>query len=294
MAWCPESLIPSMLDAEDSVEPPLHRVASSSLLQAISSETFASSRSSFGSGGPSNVDAVHEEDAPSATSPEHPTHTGNYNWLVSRINSGESVALLSLSGNTAVSATPSKVGSEVSYTVRGAMSVEGSAEQKLEALTSPFEYTVLDVLGDDKGRAIVLRPKARPRSLYLAFRGVRVGSDDDIKADAGAKRDRDNFCRSEPVSASWLPSRRMRVHAGALDHHESIWEGLLEEKLKVLAATVRRAAAPLNPKEAALRRAGLGGARAKGWEGSEVPDEILFVGLSLGGARPRHSQAAPR
>ena len=269
----------------DEGEVSLHRQASSSLLHAI-----FSSRSSLSSGALPSVDSVHEDhdEVPSVSSPEHPTHTGNYNWLVNRINSGESVALLSLSGNTAVSATPSKVGDDISYTVRGAVPMEGSDELKLEALTAPFEYRLQDVLGDEKGRAIVLRPKARPRSLYLAFRGVRVGRDDDAKADAGAKHDRDNFCRSEPVGAPWLPSRRMRVHAGALDHHQSIWDGLLEEKLKLLAAAVRRAAAPPDPKAAALRRAGLGGSRAKGWE-SEPVDEILLVGLSLGGAPPAHA-----
>ena len=40
-----------------------------------------------------------------------------YNWLVSRINSGEAVSLLSLSGNSAVALTPAKVNTVITYTV---------------------------------------------------------------------------------------------------------------------------------------------------------------------------------
>ena len=66
--------------------------------------------------------------------PAHEHRDGNYDWLVHRIGSGEAVALLSLSGNTAISATPSQIGMDVSYTVRG-KATSSAGQHFLEQLT---------------------------------------------------------------------------------------------------------------------------------------------------------------
>ena len=61
----------------------------------------------------------------------------------------------------------------------------------------------------------------------------------------------------------------MRVHAGVLDHHRSIWEPELAAQLKVLAQAVGGQPADDAPPEA--------------WYNQPV-EEVLFVGLSFGGA----------
>ena len=84
------------------------------------------------------------------------------------------------------------VGSDILYTVRSPTAVlDGERLPGLEQLTPPFEFSLLGVWGGAKGRVIALRPKAKPRSLYFAFRGVRV---DD--KDPEAKHDKINFLKS--------------------------------------------------------------------------------------------------
>lgn len=277
------------LDPADADQkcPMISRVASSMIIAAMNSD-----KSPLASPEISRQRARESSDEDDAMiSQEHPSHKhGNYDWLVRRIQSGEAVALLSLSGNTAVAAIPCQVNKDVSYTVHGLCPASGGEQAALEPLTDPFEYTLLDVWGCAKGRVIALRPKAKPGSVYLAFRGVRVAGGDG-ESDANAKSDRDNLTRSEPVATPWLPCPQMRVHAGVLEHHESIWKTRFGMKMKGIASALKgstkaKASAtsdqephvcPLHQQLAQLQL------QLHRWEREPI-DELLFIGLSLGGA----------
>ena len=190
---------------------------------------------------------------------QHPAHDpkANYQWLQKRLCDGEAATLLSLSGNFAVALVPSKVGTTIDYTVRDRVRIPGRDKFALVQLTDKFVYKVQGVYGDLKGRAIVVMPEAYPRTYYVAFRGMRNKSHIP-EEDIGPQHDRDNFSLAEPAHAEWLPDGEMRVHEGVLDHHRSLWNLAGLRGFMVSLAMRARQGFP--------------------------PAELLFVGLSMGGA----------
>ncbi len=177
-----------------------------------------------------------------------------YSWLGGRLVTGEAATWLALSGSFAVALTPAKVGTRVEYTLRDKIQLPGMGALSLIAVTPTFEYLVLSMHGAAKGRAVVFKPCHDAHSLVVAFRGMRVKSGI-VEEDIGPNLDRASLAKAEAVSAKWLASGS--VHAGVLEHHESMWELGLRQSLADLAADARRC---------------------------EHLREILFVGLSLGGA----------
>ena len=223
---------------------------------------------------------------------QHPAHEkGDYEWLRKRLCDGEAATCLSLTGNWAVALTKQRVGEIIDYTVRDKVPIPGKevngvkrmqvrvharrafvslvcarltsipacASAQLITLTNKFEYHVLAVYGDQKGRAIVLQPrlgKGPPGRLYIAFRGMR-NRGTTPEEDIGAQHDRRAFSDATPSHSHWLPERDMRVHNGIQDHHASLWMDGLKTFLSNLQARVLR---------------------------KQPLDEVLFVGLSMGGA----------
>ena len=45
---------------------------------------------------------------------------------------------------------------------------------------------------------------------------------------AGPMQDRANLARNDPAKVPWLPASSMRVHRGILDHHNSLWEDMMD------------------------------------------------------------------
>ena len=207
---------------------------------------------------------------------QHPAHDqGDYEWLKKRLCNGEAATCLSLSGNWAVALTPQRVGEVIDYTVRDKVKIPGSSKYQLVALTGNFQYYVLGVYGDAKGRAVAFQPKlgigkqnAGLRMLYVAFRGLRnrgaTADEDEFPA-----LDRDAFRNATPTRAHWLPDPAMRVHGGILDHHASVWAAGVNKLFTALVARIRR--------------------------GFPI-DEVLLIGLSMGGALagPSRMQRARR
>ncbi|KAL1503335.1 hypothetical protein AB1Y20_011387 [Prymnesium parvum] len=267
---------------EELAGPTITRTVSSSLLYSMPS--LACSNGSL-----SSLATHHESDrSPPPTGARHPSpphNEGNYDWLVQRIKSGEAAALLSLSGNTAVGVSSKDVGSDVSYTVRGETTLPGEDEPHLEALSPAFEYTLIGVWGGAKGKVIALRPKATPRSVYLAFRGVRPAGVTEHEREAAAV-DRENFLRATPVIATWLPDAQMRVHGGVLEHHNSLWDTDFHIKMRALAASSSRLKKAMAHASEAVESqlAQMASISPHGrWEKQPI-DELVLCGLSLGGA----------
>ena len=179
-------------------------------------------------------------------------------WLRKRLCDGEACTCLSLSGNWAVALSPRRVGETIEYTVRDKVKLPASQKLALVTLTNKFEYIVLAVHGDEKGRAIAVQPKVRGQEgrIYLAFRGMRNRGTTE-EEDVGARADRRAFKDSSPAHAPWMPDASMRVHRGILDHHASLWISGIATFLGALSSRVQRGL-PL--------------------------DEVLFIGLSMGGA----------
>ena len=101
---------------------------------------------------------------------------------------------------------------------------------QLVPIRGPFEFDVVDVWGDGKGKAVAFTPRHAPDELYLAFRGVRNemepppsahearGGSDAAAAvaqqqqrrqqqqqyDTGPSVDRSNFVRFECEEPAWL------------------------------------------------------------------------------------------
>ncbi|KAL1503324.1 hypothetical protein AB1Y20_011376 [Prymnesium parvum] len=267
---------------EELVIPTLTRGVSSSLLYSMPS--LACSNDSL-----SSLTALEGSDcSPMSAGGRHPSpphNEGNYDWLVQRIKSGEAAALLSLSGNTAVGVSSKDVGSDVSYTVRGETTLPGEDEPHLEALSPAFEYTLIGVWGGAKGKVIALRPKATPRSVYLAFRGVRPAGVTEHEREAAAV-DRESFLRATPVIATWLPDAQMRVHGGVLEHHNSLWDTDFHIKMRALAASSSRLKKAMAHASEAVESqlAQMASTSPQGrWEKQPI-DELVLCGLSLGGA----------
>jgi hypothetical protein len=191
---------------------------------------------------------------------QHPQHNdGDYEWLRARLCDGEAVTALSLAGNWAVALTPQRIGETIDYTVRDKVRIPGKEKFTLVALTGKFEYKVFGVFGELKGRAVALQPKGQENKMYVAFRGMR-NREPNAKEDVGPAHDRRNFANATPAPAAWLPDSDMQVHAGVLEHHTALWSvGGLQRFLAGLATRCER---------------GTYGAI----------DEIVFLGLSMGGA----------
>lgn len=166
-------------------------------------------------------------------------------WVNVLTHTGEAVACLSLTANTAANLDANDTrGREISYTVRADL---GSG---LVPITSPFEFRVENVFENPLrprayGRAIAVRPLHDETALYVAFRGVQV--DDALGRQADCK----TLLLKKMVDADWLPAGR--VHAGTLNYHKHLWAAGLYAKLQ----------------SHAERRS---------------PGRVLFVGISLGGA----------
>lgn len=193
-----------------------------------------------------------------SSSLQHPSHEGDYEWLKTRLCDGEAATCLSLSGNWAVALTPQRVGETIDYTVRDKVKLPGKEKLTLVTLTEKFQYYVLGVYGDEKGRAVALQPKAKngQHKIYIAFRGLR-NRGVSPQEDAHPKLDRAAFRNTTPTHAHWLPDKVMRVHGGVLDHHASVWTAGLGQLFKSLADRLKR--------------------------GFPVK-EVLLIGLSMGGA----------
>lgn len=190
---------------------------------------------------------------------QHPSHVeGDYEWLKRRLCNGEAVTCLSLSGNWAVALTPKRVGETIDYTVRDKVRVPGKDKMALVTLTDKFEYHVLGVYGEAKGRAVCFQPKT-PRGMhqvYIAFRGLRnrgMTPEEDVEP----AFDRAAFRDANPRHAHWLPDPSMRVHGGILDHHATTWTAGLCALFTSLVARIKR---------------------------GFVVEEVLLIGLSMGGA----------
>ena len=189
--------------------------------------------------------------------PQH--NDGDYEWLRRRLCNGESATCLSLAGNHAVMLTRARVGETIEYTVRDRQQdPDDPGKYHLVAVSEKFAFHVRGVYGDDKGQAVALQPVAEPRKMYIAFRGMRTRVEDP-EEDRYSAYDRASFANLEPAYADWLPSTSMRVHAGILDHHFCVWNNGLGAFLGSLAARCS------DPRQTRL-------------------DEILFLGISMGGA----------
>ena len=151
---------------------------------------------------------------------------GNYEWLYSRAASAEASGCLTFSDQFA-QMSPDQIGTTVEYTVREKLRLPGIANLSFVPLSPTFKYKVEGVFGGvrgcDKGRAMLLRPLHEIHTLYVAFRSVRAPGNTPSE-DVGPSSDRENFKRSEPTHAQWLPHGSWRVHAGVLDHDDSLWE----------------------------------------------------------------------
>ena len=125
-----------------------------------------------------------------------------------------------------------------------------AAGGQLVPIRGPFEFDVVDVWGDGKGKAVAFAPRHAPDELYLAFRGVRnemelppsapspsepqaespapdAGGGDEAAAaaaaaqqqqeeqrpsyDAGPGVDRSNFVRMECEVPAWLAGTALKV-----------------------------------------------------------------------------------
>jgi len=104
-------------------------------------------------------------------------------------------------------------------------------------IRGPFEFDVVDVWGDGKGKAVAFTPRHAPDELYLAFRGVRNemepppsahearGGSDAAAAvaqqqqrrqqqqqyDTGPSVDRSNFVRFECEEPAWLAGSDLKA-----------------------------------------------------------------------------------
>ena len=155
--------------------------------------------------------------------------------------------------------TRARVGETIEYTVRDRQQdPDDPGKYHLVAVSEKFAFHVRGVYGDDKGQAVALQPVAEPRKMYIAFRGMRTRVEDP-EEDRYSAYDRASFANLEPAYADWLPSTSMRVHAGILDHHFCVWNNGLGAFLGSLAARCS------DPRQTRL-------------------DEILFLGISMGGA----------
>ena len=108
---------------------------------------------------------------------------------------------------------------------------------QLVPIRGPFEFDVVDVWGDGKGKAVAFTPRHAPDELYLAFRGVRNemepppsahearGGSDAAAAvaqqqqrrqqqqqyDTGPSVDRSNFVRFECEEPAWLAGSDLKA-----------------------------------------------------------------------------------
>jgi len=197
----------------------------------------------------------------------------------------------------------------VSYTVRDLH------EGELVALTPPFVYDVLAEFGaDDAGRAIAVRPRHAPHSVYLCFRGVRR-----VAAERAHEADRCAVVSTDMERRTWLdglPGARkltadLRARAGVLAHHDVIYEGHHGAATTSVAASAACATseAPLSADapsssgaegELEERAHSAGPAQSDNYGateraqslqawleahcGGESFEHVVFVGFSLGGA----------
>ncbi|EOD33724.1 hypothetical protein EMIHUDRAFT_471604, partial [Emiliania huxleyi CCMP1516] len=184
-------------------------------------------------------------------------------WISHLFRTGEALALQALASDYTVSLQHDACGSSVEHSIRDA---EG------EKLGPSFRYKVLGVFGVE-GRCVAFAPHHTPGTLVLAFRGTRVDSNAASRPGRGQaappSEDIKALLNSSMVGVKWLPDAAMRVHAGVHRHHADLWD------------------AEHSTRGSSLRLdqlgEGLGGWLA-GLCGADAPQQIVFVGLSLGAA----------
>ena len=160
-------------------------------------------------------------------------------WVDSLLESGEALALLSLTGSRCDRLDESSVGKVIEYRLR---------DDQLETIGPTFRYEVLQNFGcGSYSRAVAFRRldvADGSRRIILAFRGVRPGADQSdcpspVSGEqspntspppspsspwrSAEKEDLAALCDGRSCSLKWLPKMSMKVSLGITRYHGSVW-----------------------------------------------------------------------
>ena len=222
-------------------------------------------------------------------------------WVDALLESGESLALLSLTGSRCDRLDDRNIGEVVEYKLR---------DDQTAPIGPTFKYEVLKTFGcGSYSRAVAFRRldfSAGPRQIILAFRGVRPGTDQGSGRSSPSssgeqspvqsppsspsspsspsapanrrslasepwrpaeKEDLAALCDGHSCSLRWLPRMSMKVSLGATRYHGSVW-------------THEQRCGPLccRPGASGLSTWLLAQLAASA-SGSDPIDDILFLGL---------------